>query len=169
MLKPLQTVPNLSAPLLSGEEWSLYKEKPQQFSLLVFYRGHHCPVCRFYLNKLSAHLREFEERGIAVVAISADRKEKAQQSQQEWHTSRLRLAYSFPVETARSLGLFVSSGKKVHEPELFFEPAVMIVRPDNTLYAITVQSMPFGRPHIEDILQTFDYIIRENYPPRGAS
>ena len=169
MLKPTQKLPNLTAPLLNGENWSLHKQKPRQFTLLVFYRGHHCPVCRFYLNKLSAYLSQFEERGIDVLAISADTKEKAQQSQHEWHTGRLPVAYNFSIEEARQLGLFVSKGIKKHEPELFFEPAVLIVRPDNTLYGIILQSMPFGRPHMDDLLQTFDYIIEENYPPRGEA
>lgn len=167
MLKPKQLVPAISVPVLDGSTWSLYEQKPQQFTLLVFYRGHHCPVCRFYLNKLGAHLKDFEDRGIAVVAISADTREKARQSQQEWFTGRLPLAYGYPVEEARKLGLFISRGLKVHEPELFFEPAVLTVLPDNTLYSIIIQSMPFGRPHIEDMLQSFDYIIQENYPPRG--
>lgn len=169
MLKPTEKVPNITAPLLNGEDWRLYQQSPRQFTMMVFYRGHHCPVCRFYLNKLSAHLSQFEERGINVVAISSDSQVKAQQSQHEWHTGRLPIAYNYPIEEARQLGLFISTGFKKHEPELFFEPALLIVRPDNTLYSIIVQSMPFGRPHMEDLLQTFDYIIEENYPPRGAS
>ena len=169
MLKPTQIVPDLSVPLLNGESWSLHRQQPRQFTMMVFYRGHHCPVCRFYLNKLSAYLSQFEERGINVIAISADTKEKALQSQHEWHTGRLPIGYNFPVEEARELGLFISKGFKKHEPDLFFEPAVLIVRPDNTLYSIILQSMPFGRPHMDDLLQTFDYIIEENYPPRGAS
>ena len=169
MLKPKQLVPNITAPLVQGGTWSLHQNKPKQFNLLVFYRGHHCPVCRFYLNSLSTHLSEFESRGIEVVAISVNTKEKAQQSQSEWHTGRLSIAYDYPVEDARQLGLFISQGIKKHEPDLFFEPAILIVRPDNTLYSIIVQSMPFGRPNMKDMLQTFDYIIEEDYPPRGSA
>lgn len=169
MLKPTQLVPDISAPLLGGGQWNLYQQNPREFTLLVFYRGHHCNVCRFYLNKLGAHLRSFEDRGISVVAISADKEAKAMQSKHEWFTGKLNIVYDFPVEKARALGLYISKGIKVHEPEYFFEPAVLIVRPDNTLYSIILQSMPYGRPHIEDMLQTFDYIIEENYPPRGES
>ncbi|AHM62086.1 peroxiredoxin [Flammeovirgaceae bacterium 311] len=167
MLKPNQLVPNIHIPLLSGGNWDLYTQTPRQFTLLIFYRGHHCPVCRFYLNSLSTHLSEFEARGINVLALSSNTLEKARQSQSEWHTDRLPIGYDYPVEEARALGLFISRGIKQHEPELFFEPAVLIVKPDNTLYSIIVQSMPFGRPNIKDMLQAFDYIIDENYPPRG--
>ncbi|WP_224999562.1 peroxiredoxin-like family protein [Cesiribacter sp. SM1] len=169
MLKPNQLVPNITIPLLSGGTWDLHLQKPRQFTLIIFYRGHHCPVCRFYLNSLSTHLSEFEARGINVIAISSNTREKALQSQTEWRTGRLPIGYDYPVERARQLGLYISRGIKLHEPELFFEPAVLIVKPDSTLYSIIVQSMPFGRPNIQDMLQTFDYIIDENYPPRGES
>ena len=169
MLKPTQLVPNIEVSLLDGNHWSLHKQQPKQFTLIVFYRGHHCLVCRHYLHTLSTLLPEFAQRGIEVVAISTNTKDKARQSQTEWHTGTLPIGYDYPVDEARKLGLYISKGIKAHEPELFFEPAIFMVRPDNTLYSIIVQSMPFGRPNIKDLLNTLDYIINENYPPRGEA
>ncbi|EMR03506.1 redoxin domain-containing protein [Cesiribacter andamanensis] len=167
MLKPNQPVPPIEVPLLQGGHWSLHRQTPKEFSLLVFYRGHHCPICRHYLHTLSTLLPEFSQRGIEVIALSVNSRQKALQSQNEWFTGALPLGYDFPIEQARQLGLYISRGLKPHEPELFFEPAILTVRPDNRLYSIIVQSTPFGRPHIKDLLQTFDYFIDENYPPRG--
>lgn len=167
MLKPKQLLPDIQVPLLEGTTWNLYRQRPKQFTLIVFYRGHHCPTCRYYLHSISSLLTEFNERGIEVIAISANTREKATQSQNEWYTGTLPIGYGFPIQEARQLGLYISNGIKPHEPDLFFEPAIFIVRPDNTLYSLIVQSMPFARPYAKDLLQTFDMIISEKYPPGG--
>lgn len=65
---------------------------------------------------------------------------------------------------SRSNGM-TSAG--VVEPELFNEPGLFIVRPDGTLYWGTTSTMPFGRPHFNEILQSLDFVIPKNYPARG--
>jgi hypothetical protein len=53
------------------------------------------------------------------------------------------------------------------EPPLFSEPGIFLVRPDRTLYFSSVQTMPFARPHLADILGALDFVIAEDYPARG--
>lgn len=166
-MKPLEKVPEIKVKTLQGEDWVLSKQKPPNFTMIVFYRGHHCRVCRHYIHDLSVHLPDLEERGVNVIAISSDSREKAIQSQTEWHTQDLPIGYAFPVEEAEKLGLYISNPALPGEPGTFFEPAVFVIRPDGTLYSIALQSMPFARPHFEDIISSFDFIIRENYPARG--
>ena len=38
---PRGPVPGLSVPTVGGETWTLADGKPEHFTLLVFYRGHH--------------------------------------------------------------------------------------------------------------------------------
>ena len=55
----------------------------------------------------------------------------------------------------------------VDEPALFSEPGLYLVRPDGTLYFGTVQTMPFARPNLAEILGALDFVIKNNYPARG--
>lgn len=171
-LLPRQTVPELRLPVVGGRAYDLRKEAPAQFSLIVFYRGLHCPVCRTQIIELEAKLGEFERRGVAVVAVSSDDEERAMRTGLEWELSKLRLAYGLSMPEAREWGLYVSHGKGktsvgLEEPELFSEPAIYLVRPDRTLYFGSVQTMPFARPHLADILGAIDFVVKNNYPARG--
>ena len=55
----------------------------------------------------------------------------------------------------------------VEEPPFFPEPGLFLVRPDGTLFFSSVQSMPFARPHFDDVLSAIDYVLKHDYPPRG--
>ena len=46
MLKTRQPMPELSFPMLEGGAWTLSERKPEQLSMVVAYRGAHCPVSR---------------------------------------------------------------------------------------------------------------------------
>lgn len=171
-LFPQQPVPSLSIKTVGGDTWTLADQKPQNFSLVVFYRGLHCPICGGYLQDLSKKLPDFERRGVTVIALSSDSEERAQQAKQKWRLGELTLGYGLPLDTARRWGLYISRGHGptstgLDEPALFSEPALYFVRPDGTLYFGTAQTMPFARPHFDDILTTLDFVIAKNYPARG--
>lgn len=166
-MKPLEKVPEIKVKTLQGKDWALSKQRSRNFTMIVFYRGHHCRVCRHYIHDLSVQLPEFEQRGVEVIAISGDNKEKALQSQNEWHTRDLLIGYDYPVDEAKKLGLYISKAINEHEPDFFFEPGIYTIRPNGTLYSLALQTVPFARPHFSEILRSFDNAIRENYPPRG--
>ena len=171
-LMPNKPVPDLDLNIVGGGRYSLAAEKPQHFSMVVFYRGLHCPICRPYLSELETLLPEFEKRGVAVVAGSSDAQDRAEQAKSGWGLPNLRLGYGLSIEEARKWGLYVSRSKGptstgVVEPDLFNEPGLFIVRPDGTLYWGTTSTMPFGRPHFNEILQSLDFVISKNYPARG--
>ena len=44
-LIPRQPVPALEVPTVGGTGWRLADQKPETFTLVVFYRGLHCPIC----------------------------------------------------------------------------------------------------------------------------
>ena len=152
-LFPNQAVPPLRVELTGGGLFDLASEKPTNFTLVIFYRGLHCPICKSQLKDLESKLDDFDKRGVAVVAVSTDSKERAEQTREPW-------------------GLYVSSGRGktsagVDEPAIFSEPALYLVRPDGTLYFGSVQTMPFARPHFSDILTAIDFVVKNKYPARG--
>lgn len=50
---------------------------------------------------------------------------------------------------------------------LFSEPGLFLVRPDGTLYWGSTQTMPFARPHFDEILGALDFVAKNDYPARG--
>lgn len=169
---PNKPVPALELSIAGGGRFSLAAERPQHFAMVVFYRGLHCPICRRYLSELESLLPEFDRRGVAVVAASSDSQERSEQTKSGWGLKNLRVAYGLPIEEARQWGLYVSrsngtTSAGVVEPDLFSEPGLFIVRPDGKLYWGTTSTMPFGRPHFNEILQSLDFVIQKNYPARG--
>ncbi|WP_372423112.1 peroxiredoxin-like family protein [Salinarimonas chemoclinalis] len=171
-LIPRRPVPALPLPLAGGGRFDLAEETPRHFTLLVFYRGLHCPICKVQLRELERQLGAFAERGVGVVAISSDDEVRAQRTKADWGLSELRVAYGLDLATARSWGLYVSTGRGttsagIEEPALFSEPALYLVRADGTLYFGAVQTMPFARPHLSDVLAAIDFVLAKDYPARG--
>lgn len=154
-LSPLfsrRKVPALRIPLAGGGAFDLARETPQRFTLIVFYRGLHCPICKAQLKDLEAKLGEFAKRGVSVVAISSDAKDRGEKAKTDWGLANLRVGYGLDLRVARFWGLYISSGRGmtsvgIEEPRLFSEPALYLVRPDGTLYFGSVQTMPLARPH----------------------
>jgi peroxiredoxin len=167
-----QEVPALRAPLVGGGAFDLAAERPERFTLVVFYRGLHCPICKLQLEELERHLGDFAQRGVGVIALSSDSQERAERAKAEWKIPTLRVGYGVDLNTARTWGLYVSSGRGptsmgVEEPALFSEPGLFLVRADGTLYFASVQTMPFARPRFADVLGALDFVIAKDYPARG--
>jgi hypothetical protein len=173
-LTPRQPVPPLQVPLLGGRRFDLAQQTPERFSLIVFYRGYHCSACRAYLGELDKLRSEFALRGVQVVAISADSLERATHTREEWRLAELPIGYGLPIETGRNWGLYVSSSRRnlgaaMEEPPIFTEPGLYLVEPDGMLYAGSVATMPFARPHFDELLVALDWIERNRYPARGEA
>jgi peroxiredoxin len=173
-LMPRQPVPSLEVDTLEGARWKLSESKPQHFTMLVFYRGLHCPICRKYLGELNAVSEEFAKRGVATLVLSSDDRERAQQTKDRWGLAKLQVGYGLPLDKAREWGLYVSSSRGktslgIEEPALFSEPGLFLVRPDGTLYWGSWSTMPFGRPHFDEILAAIDFAVAKDYPARGEA
>lgn len=172
MLIPRLPVPSLTLPTLTHGMFDLALDAPQRFSLLVFYRGLHCPICTKYLLELARLQGEFEKRGVSVIAASSDDRERAQAMADKLKSAGMRIAYNLPLPKAREWGLYISTSRGktsigVEEPSLFSEPGVFIVRQDGTLYYGAVQTMPFARPHFDELIAALDFAIANDYPARG--
>ena len=171
---PRKPVPGLEVPTLAGETWKLAERKPENFTMIVFYRGLHCPICSNYMRDLDRKLGDFEALGVEVIAISTDDRERTRQTKESWGLEKSAIGYDLGIEKARQWGLYISSGRGktsagIEEPPLFNEPGVFLVRPDGDLYAALIGSMPFARPHFSEILKALQFIIEKDYPGRGEA
>ncbi|WP_349663679.1 AhpC/TSA family protein [Cellulophaga lytica] len=168
MIKPRERAPELSIKLVNDSTWKLSEQSPENFTLILFYRGKHCPVCQKQLEQLQKSLPKFTERGVNVIAISSDTEEVAKETYKDWDIDDIPLGYGLSIDEARKWGLFISSGIK-KEPDYFTEPGLFLLSPDSTVYWESIQSMPFGRPEFRDVLGGIDYILKANYPARGEA
>jgi peroxiredoxin len=171
---PRQPVPMLVVNTLSGQRWTLADQTPERFTMVVFYRGFHCPVCRTYITELDKLLDDYAQRGVNVAAISSDTDERARATKETWGLQNLDIGYGLDLEVARQWGLYISSGRGttsigIEEPAVFSEPGIFLVRTDGTLYWASVQTMPFARPHFKEVLAGLDFVIKNDYPARGES
>ncbi|WP_373074628.1 peroxiredoxin-like family protein [Zeaxanthinibacter enoshimensis] len=168
MLIPNEKVPQLKVPLINGAEWDLYAQEPENFTLVIFYRGLHCPVCKSYLEDLAQLRDKFAGRGVHIIAISSNKEELAKKTAEEWDIPGLPVGYGMSMEQAQEWGLYISGAISDKEPGHFFEPGLFLIRPDQKLYAGSVQTMPFARPRLAEVLKAVDFILENDYPARGA-
>ncbi len=173
-LKPRMPVPALEIETVGGGRWRLRDQAPDNFTMIVAYRGQHCPICKTYLQELNRSAGKFAERGVNVLVVSTDDAQRARATREDWELSALTVGYGLSVEEAREWGLYISSGRGktsvgIEEPALFNEPGVYLIRPDGTLYASSIATMPFARPHFRDVLAALDVIIAKDYPARGEA
>jgi peroxiredoxin len=167
-VRPTEPAPDLTVPLLRGGTYRLADHRPRTFTLVVFFRGLHCPVCRAQLSELARRLAEFEQRGIEVIAVSGETRERTVKLAQEWMLEQLPLAHGLTEDQMRAWGLFISHGITEGEPGLFNEPGLFLISPDHTVYYESILSMPVGRPRVDDLLSGIDYWVAHGYPARGG-
>lgn len=172
MLVPRQAAPQLIVDTVAHGSFDLAREEPRSMTLVCFYRGLHCPICTNYLKELERLTPAFEERGVSTIAISSDGEARAREMSHKIRASQLRVGYGLPLAVARDWGLYISESRGrtsigIEEPPLFSEPGVFLIRPDRTVYYLSVQSMPFVRPPFGEMIQALDFVVKNDYPARG--
>lgn len=70
-----ETVKNFTAVDLHGDTFELAETLQKGPLVLIFYRGHWCPVCNKHLKKLEAGLDKIYARGAQVIAVSPEKSE----------------------------------------------------------------------------------------------
>jgi len=172
MIVPRQKAPELIIETLDHGRFNLATEKPERLTLVCFYRGLHCPVCTNYLKELERLTPAFAQRGVETIAISSDGELRARQMVEKIAAKNLRVGYGLELSAAREWGLYISTSRgkssiNIEEPPMFSEPGVFLIKPDHTIYYLSIQSMPFVRPNFGEMVQAVDYIIKNDYPARG--
>jgi peroxiredoxin len=172
MLMPRQAVPALSVPTVGGGTFDLTAEASPRGTVVCFYRGLHCPICATYLTEFERLVAEFAARGVGCIAISSDGEDRAAAMAEKIEAKGLRFGYDLPLAKAREWGLYISTSRGktsigIEEPDLFAEPGLFLINPDDTLYYMSVQTMPFVRPSFKELLGAVDFAIDKSYPARG--
>ena len=167
-LKPAQEAPPLSLNLINGANWTLSEQdaKAHPWRAIIVYRGLHCPLCKKQLNELSSNLKDWADAGISVVAATMEGKDRAEKAHQDWELDQLPIAYGLDSDFAETFGLYVSNAINDDEPDQFSEPAVIVFKGE-TLHMSWVQSVPFARPSLDDLLSAIQFVDEKDYPPRG--
>ena len=166
-IRPTEVAPEVDLPLVGGGRLLLADRRPERFTMVVFNRGLHCPVCRAQLAELDRRLDELTKRGIEVVSISGESAERAAAMREDWGIREVPLAYGLSEAQMRAWGLFVSRGRNEEEPPIFNEPALFLLKPDRSVYYEAILSMPVGRPRLDDLLHGIDFWAAHDYPARG--
>lgn len=168
-LLPGQTAPDLNLDLVGGGTFKLGDANPENFTMVVFYRGLHCPVCKTYARTMRDLAESYANVGIEIVLASMDTQKRATIAVDDWEVADLDVAYGLTEGCAKEWGLFISTAIKDGEPDRFSEPGLFLVRPDNTLYYSAVNSMPFGRPDPTTFLDQIGWALDKAYPARGQA
>ena len=143
-------------------------ETSQRWTLLVVYRGKHCPRCKRYLNKLEAMLNDWTAL-LDVVVVSADTLEKAQTDQAEFGWT-FDLCYGLTEDQMRALGLYISDPLSEAETTgRFAEPGTFAIKPDGTLMLVDISNGPASRPDLDELLDGMRFNIENNRPTRGMA
>ena len=143
-------------------------EAKSRWTLLIVYRGRHCPKCKIYLNKLQAMLPAWTAT-LDVVVVSADTREKAQADKSEFGWS-FDLCYGLKEPQMRALGLYVSDPLSEAETTArFAEPGTFAIRPDGTLMLVDISNGPAARPDLDVLLGGMQFNIDNDRPTRGTA
>ncbi|WP_420585408.1 redoxin domain-containing protein [Ruegeria sp.] len=170
MLIPGNPVPGLKIETVGHGTFDLEADKGENGTLVIQYRGLHCPICIRQMKEVEAALDDFAAIGVEVIMLSTDTADRAAETVEKAGTTRLRVGHSLPLAAAREdWGLHLSQGREgTAEAQLFAEPGHFYIAPDRTLYFAWQQTTPFARPSTADIHGGIKYALDNGYPPRGT-
>ena len=139
------------------------------WTLLVVYRGKHCPRCKRYLNTLSSMMQDWDAAGFAVAVVSADPEEKAAADQAEFNWA-FDLGYGLTEDQMGTLGLYVSDPLSPEETDRrFAEPGVFVLRPDGSQIIVAISNGPAVRPELGELLDGMIFNKTKDRPTRGLA
>lgn len=136
-------------------------------TLLVVYRGKHCPRCKKYLGVLETMNRQWQDAGFDVAVVSADPIEKAQADVSEFGWT-FDVGYGLSETQMRDLRVYISDPLSEQETDRrFAEPAVFCVRPDGIIQVVCLSNGPAARPDLAELLDGMKFNIANDRPARG--
>lgn len=165
--------PQVEVKTEDGRLISLVNVEPQavtaRWTLVIVYRGQHCPICLKYLNELEMFTGRFEALNIDVVAVSADNKAQLEQFKVNGLNTSFPVLLELQVEDMKKLGLYISEPTSDAETDhLFAEPGLFLVNPQGETSMIEIANAPYIRPNIDQFVTGLEYVMENNYPTRGT-
>jgi peroxiredoxin len=163
---PDSIIATMTFPKVGGGEITV--GGPQDnWTLLVVYRGKHCPRCKKYLNILNDMRAAWADAGFDVVVTSADTQEKAQADQAEFGW-KFDLGYDLSEAQMETLGLYVTEPLSEAESDRrFAEPGTYVIREDGSLIVVALSNGPAARPELGELLDGMIFNKTNDRPARG--
>ena len=110
-------IPDIYFSLINGNSIRL-SEETSNWTLLIVYRGLHCPICKDYAAKFENKLSKLQNINTQLVLISADTKDKATKFAEEL-TLKSKIGYGLTIDQMRKLGLYLSEPRP-NEVDIYF-------------------------------------------------
>ena len=140
-----------------------------RWTLVLVYRGQHCPICLKYLNEFSMFSGRFEALNIDVVAVSAENNQQLEQFKVNGLKVSFPIMLELQVADMKKLGLYISEPTSDSETDhLFAEPGLFLVNPQGQTAMLEIANAPFIRPNIDQLVTGLEYVMENNYPIRGT-
>jgi len=167
-LKSGERLPDVTVPQLGGGAMRLGAPVGgHDWSMVVVYRGKHCPICKTYLGELERLAPEFAKAGVGVVAVSGDPEDRARSFTDDIGVT-FPVGYDLTVAQMRMLGLYVSEPRSEKETDRpFAEPGVFVINAEGMLHVVDISNAPFSRPDLAGLAKGLKYIRDNDYPIRG--
>lgn len=161
--------PKLTVSNLNGGEIDLgAPSAPNDWKLVVVYRGKHCPLCTKYLTQLNDFSARLAELKVDLVAVSADPIEKTRE-QMSTVNPNYTVGYGLSIEQMKSLGVYISDPRSPEETDRpFAEPGLFLINEKGTLQIVDISNAPFARPDLETLVGGIDFVRSNDYPIRGT-
>lgn len=166
---PGNPAPSIDAKTADGRPFVPPTAADGGLSVIFFYRGVHCPVCKAQIQELASRESELREAGLAVAAVSMDDDERFATQTAEWDLGQLPIGHDLTEASARSWGLYLSDKAKDAEPPRFAEPGIAVLKADGSIYALFLQNTPFARPTVDDLIKGLGFVMKNDYPVRGTA
>jgi peroxiredoxin len=162
MLKPGEPFPDLSVPLISGDQWRLDQAR-HELTLISVIRGYFCAFCHDAVVDLNRNAEALANIGVGVLTTSTDEFETAKLMRQELSLEDLPVGFGLTESDIRRLSLFATErGGKI-----FAEPAILIARSNGTVYAVFQTSISCGRLEINRLVEGLELLKPAGFPLRG--
>jgi peroxiredoxin len=156
----------MSFPRVGGGEITVGGDT-ENWTLLIVYRGKHCPRCKKYLNALNDMRNDWTDAGFDIAVVSADSLEKAQADQTEFGWE-FDLGYGLSEAQMDQLGVYVTDPLSPAEPDhRFAEPGTFVLRPDGSQIIVAISNGPAVRPELSELLGGMIFNKTNDRPARG--
>lgn len=165
---PTTAAPAIDAVGADGTPFTLPTAPEDGLSVIFFYRGVHCPVCKSQIEELASREDELRAMGLSIAAVSMDDSDRFSGQQKEWGLGTLTIAHGLTEASARDWGLYLSDKAKDAEPLRFAEPGIAVLKSDGSIYAMFLQNTPFARPRLDDLKEGLSFVMKNDYPVRGT-
>lgn len=166
VIKPADPFPPIEFKMMSGETERL-SDNTGRWTVLVVYRGDHCPRCKTYVARLHELAAAYAEREVDLRLASMDPENVARRTIEEngW---TLPVAHSLSVAECQQLSVYLTDhedGAELSGP--YAEPGLYLINPEGLTQVIATSNSPSVRPDLEVVLDGIIGTQDRNLPIRG--